>query len=72
VRWEWDLDWQQGGIGFVDEWQSISLGLSVVFLVVAVPFGSQLGGFGILWSIALALILGYNVWQYLIRNRSRW
>ena len=48
------------------------LALSVVFLVVAVPFGRQLGGFGTLWSIGLVLILGFNVWQYVIRNRRRW
>lgn len=46
--------------------------LNLVFLVVAVPFGRQLGGFGVLWSIMLVLIFGYNVWHYLIRNRRRW
>jgi hypothetical protein len=48
------------------------LALGVVFLVVAVPFGRELGGFGILWSIGLVLILGFNVWRYLIHNRRRW
>jgi hypothetical protein len=38
----------------------------------AVPFGRQLGGFGVLWSIMLVLIVGHIVWQYLIRNRRRW
>lgn len=48
------------------------LGLNVAFLIVAMPFGRQLGGFGVVWSIGLVLILGYNVWNYLIRNRHRW
>jgi len=50
----------------------IGLALNVVFLVVAVPFGRQLGGFGIAWSIGLVLILGYNFWTSFIRKRRRW
>jgi hypothetical protein len=50
----------------------VGTGLSVVFLVVALPFGRQLGGFGVIWSIGLVLIFGYNLWTYFIRNRDRW
>ena len=50
----------------------IGLALNVVFLVVAVPFGRQFGGFGIAWSIGLVLILGYNFWTSFIRKRRRW
>ena len=50
----------------------IGLALNVVFLVVAVPFGRQFGGFGIAWSIGLVLILGYDFWTHFNRNRRRW
>jgi hypothetical protein len=48
------------------------MGLGIVFLVVALPFGSRLGGFGTVWSIALVLIFAFNIWNYFIRNRHRW
>jgi hypothetical protein len=50
----------------------VGVALSIVFLIVALPFGRQLGGFGVIWSIALVLIFGYNLWTYFIRNRDRW
>lgn len=50
----------------------VGMVLSVVFLIVALPFGSQLGGFGVAWSIGLVLIFAYNFWTYFIRNRHRW
>ena len=46
--------------------------LSVVFAAVALPFGSQLGSFGQIWSILLIAIIGFNGWTYFIRNRDRW
>jgi hypothetical protein len=50
----------------------LGMGLSVLFLVVALPFGRQLGGFGVIWSIGLVSIFVYNLWTYFIRNRDRW
>jgi hypothetical protein len=50
----------------------VGMGLSVVFLVVALSFGRQLGGFGMLLPIGLLLIFAYNFWTYFIRNRRRW
>ena len=50
----------------------VGFGLGVVFLVVGLPFARQLGEFGVVWSIGLVLIFGYNVWDLLIRNRHRW
>ena len=47
-------------------------GLGVVFAAVAIPFGSQLGTFGTLWSIAIVAIIGFNAWTYFVRNRGRW
>lgn len=46
--------------------------LSLVFAAVAIPFSSQLGSFGVLWSIGLIAIIGYNAWTYVFRNRDRW
>jgi hypothetical protein len=46
--------------------------LSIVFGAVAIPFGSQLGSFGQIWSILLIGIIGFNGWTYFIRNRDRW
>jgi len=46
--------------------------LSIVFAVVAIPFGSQLGSFGQIWAILLIAIIGFNGWTYFIRNRDRW
>ena len=50
----------------------VGMALSVIFLVVMLPFGRQLGGFGIIWSIGLVFIFAYNLWTYFIRNRRRW
>ena len=50
----------------------VGFALSVVFLLVTLPFSRELGTFGVLWSIGLILIIAINVWQYLIRNRRRW
>lgn len=50
----------------------IGMGLSIVFLVVALLFGRNLGGVGMLLPIGLVLIFTYNFWTYFIRNRRRW
>lgn len=50
----------------------VGFGLSLVFLAVAWPFSRQIGGFGSIWLLGLILILGYNFWNYVIRNRHRW
>jgi hypothetical protein len=47
-------------------------GLSLVFAVVTLPFGTRLGTFGLIWSVGLIAILGYNLWNWFIRNRDRW
>ncbi len=46
--------------------------LSIVFAAVAIPFGSQLGSFGQIWTVLLIAIIGFNGWTYFIRNRDRW
>jgi hypothetical protein len=46
--------------------------LSIVFAAVAIPFGSQLGSFGQIWTVLLIGIIGFNGWTYFIRNRDRW
>ena len=46
--------------------------LSIVFAAVAIPFGSQLGSLGQIWTILLIAIIGFNGWTYFIRNRDRW
>jgi hypothetical protein len=50
----------------------VGFGLSLVFALVAWPFAGRLGGFGLIWSLGLVLILGYNAWKYFIRDRHRW
>jgi hypothetical protein len=50
----------------------IGLVLTIVFAVVTIPFGSQMGPLGPIWAIGLVAIIGYNAWTYLIRNRDRW
>jgi hypothetical protein len=47
-------------------------GLALVFAVVTMPFGSQIGGLGTLWSIAIVAIIAFNAWTYFVRNRGRW
>ena len=46
--------------------------LSIVFAAVAIPFGSQLGAFGQIWTVVLIAIIGFNAWTYFVRNRDRW
>jgi hypothetical protein len=46
--------------------------LSIVFAAVAIPFGSQLGTFGQIWTVLLIAIIGFNAWTYFVRNRDRW
>ena len=50
----------------------VGMGLSVVFLIVALLFGRNLGGVGMLLPIGLVLIFAFNFWTYFIRNRHRW
>lgn len=50
----------------------VGMGLSIVFLIVALLFGRNLGGVGMLLPIVLVLIFAYNFWTYCIRNRRRW
>lgn len=47
-------------------------GLSIVFLVATRSFASRLGDFGVVWSVLLVLIVGFNAWTYFVRNRHRW
>ena len=46
--------------------------LPIVFAAVAIPFGSQLGTFGKIWTVLLIGIFGCNGWTYFVRNRDRW
>jgi hypothetical protein len=50
----------------------VGFGLSLVFAAVALPFAGQLTGFGLIWSLGLVLIIGYNAWRFFIRDRHRW
>jgi hypothetical protein len=50
----------------------VGFGLSLVFAAVSLPFAGGLGGFGSIWSLGLVLIIGYNAWNWFIRNRHRW
>jgi hypothetical protein len=50
----------------------LGFGLSLIFAAVALPFAGQLRGFGLIWSVGLVLIIGYNAWNWFIRNRHRW
>ena len=50
----------------------VGFGLSLVFAAVSLPFAGGLGGFGSIWSLGLVLIIGYNAWNWFIRNRQRW
>jgi hypothetical protein len=50
----------------------VGFGLSLVFAAVSLPFAGSLSSFGLIWSVGLVLIIGYNAWKWFIRDRHRW